>query len=100
MPLFAILFEDDATLGAQVRRRHMAEHLAFLDAHAESIRAAGPLHEAGEGSPAGGLWIVEAADHGAVDALVRSDPFWPTGLRRSVRILAWRQVFADGRRWI
>jgi hypothetical protein len=30
--------------------------------------------------------------------LIKEDPFWPTGLRKSVCILAWNQVFADGRR--
>ncbi len=94
--LFAILFEDDPAKAAE-RPRHMAAHLDFLAAHAASIRAAGPLLTAtGEG--AGGLWLVEAADRAIAEALVRADPFWPTGLRRSVRVLAWRQVFADGRR--
>jgi uncharacterized protein YciI len=41
---------------------------------------------------------VEAKDAAEVDALVKADPFWPTGLRKSVRILAWTQVFADGKR--
>lgn len=94
--LFAVLFEDDDTK-AEMRGRHMAAHLAFLEANAGSVRAAGPLRdEAGAG--AGGLWLVEAADAAAVRALVEADPFWPTGLRRSVRILAWQQVFAAGRR--
>jgi hypothetical protein len=35
-----------------------------------------------------------------VHALVKDDPFWPTGLRRSVRIPSWAQIFADGRRLI
>jgi hypothetical protein len=35
-----------------------------------------------------------------VDALVKEDPFWPTGLRRSVRVLEWSQVFRDGKRLI
>jgi len=48
----------------------------------------------------GGLWLVDAADLAEVDALVKEDPFWPTGLRKSVRILAWNQVFSDGRRLI
>lgn len=100
MPLFAVLFEDDPELADAVRQRHMADHLTFLDTHAKSIRAAGPLREAQDGTPAGGLWVVEAADRDAVEALVRSDPFWPTGLRRSVRILAWSQVFTDGKRRI
>jgi hypothetical protein len=29
-----------------------------------------------------------------------ADPFWPTGLRKAVRVLAWMQVFADGKRRI
>jgi hypothetical protein len=34
----------------------------------------------------------------AVDALVREVAFWSAGLRRSVRLLSWAQVLADGRR--
>lgn len=93
--LFAVLFEDDPAR-ADARTRHMPGHLAFLESHADSVRAAGPLTE--DGDAAGGLWLVEAPDPAAVQRLVEADPFWPTGLRRSVRILAWRQVFADGRR--
>lgn len=93
--LFAVLFEDDPAR-ADARARHMAGHLAFLEREAAVVRAAGPLLEAGAG--AGGLWLVEAASESEVRRLVEADPFWPTGLRRSVRILAWRRVFADGRR--
>jgi hypothetical protein len=32
--------------------------------------------------------------------LAGQDPFWPTGLRKSVRVLEWRRVFADGRNLI
>ena len=49
---------------------------------------------------AGGLWLVEAESAEAVRRLCEADPFWPTGLRQDVRILEWRQVFADGRRLI
>ena|SRR3712207_2410179 len=92
---FAVLFEDDPAK-ADVRPRLMPEHLAFLARNAARILEAGPLVEA-DGAPAGGLWIVEAADAEEARALVEQDPFWPTGLRRSVRVLAWRRVFADGR---
>ena len=94
--LYAVLFEDDPNLGADVRRQHMAAHLAFLERNAARIKAAGPLR----GDPAGGLWVVEADSAAAVDALVKEDPFWPTGLRRSVRVHAWSQVFRDGKRLI
>jgi hypothetical protein len=95
--LYVVLFEDNATLGADVRRRHMAAHLSFLEHNATRIKAAGPLR-ALWGDPAGGLWIVAADSPDVIDALVKADPFWPTGLRHSVRILCWSQVFSDGRR--
>jgi uncharacterized protein YciI len=97
--LYAVLFEDSMTLGADVRRQHMPAHLSFLEQNAARIKAAGPLR-ASSGDPAGGLWVVEADSPDLVDALVKEDPFWPTGLRSSVRILTWSQVFADGRRLI
>jgi uncharacterized protein len=93
------LFEDDPAR-AEMRQRHMPEHLAFLERNTARIRAAGPLHDAATGAAAGGLWLVEADSAAAVTALYREDPFWPTGLRRSVRVLEWTQVFADGRRRI
>jgi uncharacterized protein YciI len=63
------------------------------------LEVAGPLSGA-DGTPAGGLWIVDAQSAKEVEALTRADPFWPTGLRRSVKVFAWKQVFADGKRLI
>jgi uncharacterized protein YciI len=96
---FVVLFEDDPATGADVRRKHMAEHLAFLERNAATVRAAGPL-QSPDGKGAGGLWIVDANGPSDIDALVKEDPFWPIGLRKSVRILAWTQVFADGQRLV
>src|SRR6266498_713452 len=84
--LYVVLFEDNPSLGADVRRQHMPAHLSFLERNAARIKAAGPLRMS-SGEPAGGLWVVEADSPEVVDALVKEDPFWPTGLRRSVRIL-------------
>ena len=95
--LYAVFFTDDPDRAA-MRDRLMPDHLAFLEAHGDRIRAAGPLREAADGTPAGGLWLVEAESPQAVAALYEADPFWPTGLRRSIRVLRWSQVFADGRR--
>lgn len=96
MPLI-ILFEDDEAHADQ-RQRHMRAHLEFLEANSEIITAAGPLLEEDRG--AGGLWLLDTEDTGEAQRLVEADPFWPTGLRRSIRILTWRQVFARGRRLI
>ena len=93
--LFAVLFEDDPDKAAEARAQHMPAHLEFLKRNKNSIKAAGPL-QSDAGEPSGGIWIVEADAIDAVNALVHEDPFWPTGLRKSVRVQAWRQVFADG----
>lgn len=95
--LFAVLFEDDDTKSG-MRMMHMEDHLAFLQRNAGAIISAGPLSDPQTQSGAGGLWIVRAADAAHARALVEEDPFWPTGLRKSVRIMAWHQVFADGSR--
>lgn len=97
--LYAVLFEDNTDLGTDVRRQHMPAHLAFLEGNAARIKQAGPLRSA-SGDPAGGLWVVDADSLDVVDALVKKDPFWPTGLRRSVRILNWSLVYADGKQLI
>jgi uncharacterized protein len=97
--MFAVWFEDDASR-SEMRAKHMAAHLAFLENNAAAIKAAGPLKSADGGAPAGGLWLVETDNAKAVRELIEADPFWPTGLRKSVRILEWAQVFADGKRRI
>lgn len=91
---YLILFQD-APGHDHVRGAKMADHLAFLTRNADAIHAAGPLFDGETG--AGGAWVVDVADADAAWHLVHSDPFWPTGLRQSVQVLRWHQVFADGR---
>jgi uncharacterized protein len=91
--IYCILFEDDEHY-LEMRKLHMASHLEFLRNHADKIRSAGPLSDAADGRAAGGLWIVNAENADGVWGLIRSDPFWPTGLRKSVRVLAWHHVFS------
>ena len=83
-----------------MRAQHMPEHLAFLERNARIVQAAGPLTDANDRSPAGGLWLVEADNLEEVRALYQADPFWPTGLRKSVRVLEWKQVFVGGKRML
>ena len=92
---FVVMFEDDEAFAA-MRARRLPDHLAFLHQHASVIDAAGPLVEAASRQAAGGLWLVEADDENTVRQLVETDPFWPTGLRKKVSILCWKQVFAGG----
>lgn len=90
---YLILFEDMPNHD-HLRKQHMADHLAFLSMHAKAIQAAGPLFDGDTG--AGGAWIAHVNAPEEALTLVEADPFWPTGLRKSVRILRWQHVFADG----
>jgi uncharacterized protein YciI len=92
---YAVLFEDNDEF-AHMRPKFMADHLQFLGDNGDTINAAGPMKNAKTSGPAGGLWIVEADNPEQVQALVEADPFWPTGLRKSIRILEWTQVYVDG----
>lgn len=94
-----ILFEDAKDADPDTRKRHMGAHLAFLERHRDAIEAAGPLSDP-DGAGRDGAWIVEAEDEAAIEALIREDPFWPTGLRAGYTIIPWRQVFAGGVRLI
>ena len=85
---FIVLFGDNANADPDIRRTHMVAHLSFLEANGATVIAAGPLAEPA-GAAAGGLWLVEAEDAADVEQLVRDDPFWPTGLRKSFTILKW-----------
>lgn len=96
---YVILFEDDDDF-AHMRQQHMADHLAFLGRNSDRIESAGPMKESDGETPAGGIWIVDAEDAAQAQALVEEDPFYPTGLRKSIRILEWTQVYANGQKMI
>ncbi|MCP4188036.1 MAG: hypothetical protein GY763_10595 [Gammaproteobacteria bacterium] len=93
--IFVLFFEDNDN-HADMRTKYMTEHLSFLLKNTSGILAAGPLKDTDKGDSAGGLWLVEADTLTDVKALIEQDPFWPTGLRKSVRILEWTRVFAAG----
>ncbi|MBN9669262.1 YciI family protein [Roseibium aggregatum] len=93
--LYTIRFLDNAGADPEIRMRHMRQHLAFLSANKDAIRAAGPLKE-DDGTVKSGLWLVDVETVEQAWDLVKADPFWPTGLRDKVEIRQWTQVFAGG----
>ena len=99
MACFAVLFEDVIEGAQEIRACHMPAHLDFLERHAATIHSAGPLLQQ-DGTGKGGLWLVEAQSLPVVESLVREDPFWSAGLRKSIEIGLWRRVFHEGKRLI
>ena len=88
---YAVMFEDNEEKAGK-RGEFMKEHLAFLRSKAAQISAAGPMKDTETGLPAGGMWLVRAGSREEVVDLVMADPFWPTGLRKSFKILEWSRV--------
>ena len=94
--LFVVLFEDNPEVKGDVRSQMMSIHQDFQEASG-AILEAGPLRAA-DGTPGGGMWIVETDSFEAVERLIKADPFWPTGLRKSYRIMSWTRMLTGGRR--
>jgi uncharacterized protein YciI len=94
MTLYVVRFADRPGQLA-TRKQFLAAHIEWLDKHKDTILVAGSLRpEPGQDS-VGGLWVVEAQDKQAIEALFSSDPFWVQGLRQSYEILHWSKAFPD-----
>lgn len=89
---YLVLFEDNPDCDTDVRQQHMQDHLEFLGRDPGRFDAAGPLLS--DETITGGAWVLNADSIEEVENQIRTDPFWPTGLRKSYRILAWRQVYS------
>jgi hypothetical protein len=68
-----------------------AAHLAFLEAHAPSIKLGGPFL-GDDDKPVGSLLILDCADAAAAQALLGGDPYAKAGLFESVVLRPWRRV--------
>ncbi|MEY4761281.1 MAG: hypothetical protein RLZZ200_1137 [Pseudomonadota bacterium] len=87
--LFLLRFTDKPDSMA-IRQRHLAEHVAWLDAHADEVIVAGTLRVAQEDPPLAAIWIVRADSAEAVLALSDGDPFWVHGLRATREVFLYR----------
>ena len=94
--LFVIRFNDRPD-SQRIRRQWLAAHIDWLDARRDSILVAGSLRISPDDPPLGALWIVEAGDKAAAEALFQSDPFLQNGMRESFEILHWSKAFPEQR---
>lgn len=87
----------DKAGAADIRAANRADHLAYLESHADRLFAAGPLlsepDAAGAQGMVGSLLIVECADADAAQSFAANDPYAKAGLFDSVTIRPWRRVF-------
>jgi uncharacterized protein len=92
--LFAVIFKDKPNSG-ELRKLHLAAHLAWLGLHQSVVRVGGSLRSELDQTPAGGLWIVEVDSKKTILDLIETDPFWIAGLRQSVEIFHWSKAFEE-----
>ncbi len=71
-------------------------HLDYLRAHEAALRFAGPMLDPA-GQACGSLFLIEAADRAAVEALAAGDPYAAAGLFESTVIRPVREVARDGK---
>lgn len=88
--IFAAMCHDKPGL-LETRLKNRPEHLDYLNAHPDVVKAAGALLGP-DGNAAGSLLILDCADQAAAQAFCAGDPFAKAGLFGSVEIKPWRQA--------
>jgi uncharacterized protein len=89
--LFAVLFTDKPGHG-EIRAENLQAHIDWLEKHKDVIPVGGSLRNAVGETPKGGLWIAEAESKLQIEELLRTDPFYISGLRQSYEILHWSKA--------
>ena len=87
--LFILRFTDKPD-SLHIRERHLAEHMAWLDGHAEQVLVAGAMRTEPQLPPVAAMWIVKADSPEAVLTLSETDPFWINGLRATREVFHYR----------
>ena len=90
MPLYAI-HALDGPGGAEKRSRHLAAHLAHVEARIDRYFVAGPLKNAA-GAAISSLLVVEANDEADARAFLAEDPYAAVDLWDSVHVSAFAAV--------
>ncbi|MCA1243006.1 YciI family protein [Stappia stellulata] len=91
--LYALICTDKP--GAlEVRKANREDHLAFLAAMGDKLKAAGPFLD-DDGGMTGSLVVIEAASRDEALAISQEDPYARAGLFESVEIRPWNWVLKN-----
>jgi hypothetical protein len=78
-----------------LRQELLPAHLRWLEEHRDAVLVAGSLRPEPDAVPVGACWIVDADSKLAVEALLRTDPFWIEGLRAGHEVYHWSKAFPE-----
>lgn len=96
---YAILTTDKPA-SAELRTKTRNAHLAYLDAHADKLLAAGALISDDGTGGHGGILIVDTDERKVAEDFIAHDPFTKAGLFEKVTVTRWRKAYFDGKRLI
>jgi uncharacterized protein YciI len=77
-----------------VRKENRPAHVAYLEAHLESVLCAGPTLDSG-GNPSGSVLILNFDSLADAETWAAHDPYAKAGLFKSVSVTAWKKVFPE-----
>ena len=86
-----IIYQEDRADGAAIRAATRAEHLAYLERHAEIVVLGGAMLADDGMTRTGSVLIINVRDRDAAERFSAEEPFRKAGLFRSVKITRMRR---------
>lgn len=94
--MLAIIWAEDVDDSAELRRSHLAAHLAYIETNMALIRVAGPWL-GDDGAMLGSMYLIEADSLAAAQAWIAADPYTAAGVWRNCSV---RPYFAAAGTWV
>lgn len=92
----------DGPQGPEIRSRHLAAHLDFVERRLDTILVAGPLFDEATGAMNGSLYVLDVENRDAALAFLAEDPYHAAGLWDTVDVRPFRGAagaWVGGRNW-
>ena len=77
---------------AQLRGKHVPDHLRYLEAQGAKVHTGGPLKDPLDGSMVGSLYIIDVADYNEAREFIENEPLHKAGLFESMTVRGWQQM--------
>lgn len=98
MPYFIQTFDKAGS--EDLRTEHRRRHLDYLEANKAKLLACGAKLSEVDGTPTGGIYLLDVESYAEAKAYIDADPFSEVELFREVTIEPWRKAFLDGRSFV
>ncbi|MFK8252988.1 YciI family protein [Ancylobacter terrae] len=98
MPYMVIA--EDAADTADLRAKVRPAHVAYLEAHLDTLIGAGAKLADDGVTALGSLYLIDTDDRAVAESFVANDPFMKEGVFAGFTATRWRKAILDGRSFI